>query len=310
MAVCGQPFFFALKKLLVYNIMKVSYLKVMIYMKKFIKVSFSVLAVALILSLSVISCFAKGGLTLAKDVTADKGDTVTYTLYLADCESPVTDMDAMLFYDDEYLELDKESVDFHDLIGVIRNVDLDGCITFVFSAINNPVDFSKRTPIISANFKVKKGGKSAVKYFVKDLDCGTVTDNAPAKEFTFTCDYVVHTDDGDKKSEKLTPVLLDDKDKIDAYQGDFVNYEDGKGEQNGAGENHSAVTGAPQDVVDVTKNSGSEPKSNTTIIITVAVIVIALAVGIVLILRKVFSNDNVEEENTDEEAVEESDENE
>lgn len=279
-------------------------------MKKIFKVSLSVLVFALILSLSAVNCFAKSGLTLAEGVTVDKGDTVTYTLYLADCESSVTAMDAMLFYDDEYLELDKESVDFHDLVGVIRNVDLEGSISFVFSAISNPVDFSKRTPVISADFKVKKGGESAIKYFVKDLDCGSVTDSAPAKEFTLTCDYVAHNADGDKKYEELTPVLLDDKEKIDSYQGSFVNYEDGKGEQNGADANHSAVTGAPQDVVDVTQNSASEPNNNTTVIITVAVIVIVLVIGIVLILRKVFANDNGEEENPDEDAVEESDENE
>ena len=37
---------------------------------------------------------------------------------------------------------------------------------------------------------------------------------------------------------------------------------------------------------------------------------IVLVIGIVLILRKVFANDNGEEENPDEDAVEESDENE
>lgn len=279
-------------------------------MKKILKASLTVLAVSLVLSLSVISCFAESALTLAKDVTVQKGDTVTYTLYLADCKSPVTAMDAMLFYDSEYLELDKDSVDFHDLVGVIRNVDLEDCITFVFSAISKPVDFSKRTPIVSADFKVKKGGESAVKYFFKDLDCGSITDSASAKEFTFSCDYTVHTADGDKKTENLTPVLLDDKEKIDTYQGDFVNYEDGKGEQNGTDKNHTAVTGSPKDVVDVTKASSSEPNNNTTIIITVAVTVIVLTIGIVMILRKVFANDNGEQEDSAEKAVEESDENE
>lgn len=279
-------------------------------MKKILKVSFAILAVSLILSLSVISTFAKGTLTLAKDVTAEKGETVTYTLYLADCESPVTDMVANLFYDSEYLELDKDSVDFHDLLGVNRNLDIDGGIPFTFNAISSPIDFSKKTPVISADFKVLKEGESAVKYFVTDLDCGSVTDSAPAKEFTFSCDYVVHSADGDKKSENLTPVLLDDKEKIDDYQGDFVNYEDGKGEQNGADNNHTAVTGNPKDVVDVTKASSTEPNNNTTIIITVAVIVIVLVIGIVMILRKVFAGDNGEEESFDEIIEEKTDENE
>lgn len=279
-------------------------------MKKFIKISSSLLAVVIVLSASVFNCFAKGGLTLADGVTADKGDTVTYTLYLADCESPVTDMNAALFYESEYLELDKDSVDFHGIIGVNRNVDTDGCISFLFSAINKPVDFSKRTPVISADFKVKKEGQSAVKYFVTDLDCGSVEDSAPVKEYTFSCDYVVHSSNGDKNAENLTPVLMADKDKIDTYQGDFVNYEDGKGEQDGAGNEHTAVTGNPKDVVDVQKGDNDEQNDNTTIIIYVAVIVIVLIIAIILILRKAFDNDKAENEDNAEDSVEETEENE
>ncbi|MCR5652332.1 MAG: hypothetical protein K6F88_00865, partial [Ruminococcus sp.] len=233
-------------------------------MKNVLKICLSALTVMLILSLSIIYCFAKGVLAL-DGISVGYNDTVTYTLYLADCEKPVTDMAAYLFYDSEYLELDRDSVDFHDLVGVNRNVNIDGYIPFNFSAVSSPVDFSERTPVISADFKVIKEGASSIQYFVSELDCGSSTDSSVVKEFTFTCDYVDHTVDGDEITEDAVPVILDNQEKIDEYQGGFINYADGKGEQEKSGGNHIAVKG--NEIIDFTKDSDN----NTTIFITAAV---------------------------------------
>lgn len=274
-------------------------------MKKVLKICFSILAVALIISFSVINCFAKGNLFLDSGVSVPLGDTVTYTLYLADCEEPVTDMVANLFYDSEYLELDKDSLDFHDLVGVARNVDIDGSIPFSFSTLGSPVDFSEKKAVVSADFKVLKDGESAIKYFITDLDCGGTVDNASVKQFTFTCDYVIHTADGDVAKESMVPRLLDDESKLNEYQGDFINYVDGKGEQAGYADDHIAVTGEGE-VIDVSKGDTSE-NNNSTIIITVAVIVIILVAVIIVVLRRVFApNENTENEDDNDETDTES----
>lgn len=260
-------------------------------MKNTLKTLISIAAVMLILTLSVVSSFAAESLTLDNDVNVACGDTVTYTLYVSDCEEPVTDMVAYVFYDSEYLELDKDSVSFHDLIAVNRNVNLDGYIPFNFS-ISSPVDFSKRTPVFSADFKAKKEGTSSLKYFIGDMHCGDPKDNKTVKEYTFTCDYVVHSADGDVAVESVTPVILDDQSKLDEYQGDFVNYADGKGEQDGGGENHIAVKG--NDVIDVTK--GDAEDNNSTIIITVILLLIILVVALLLVVRRIMSRSNEDEE--------------
>ena len=260
-------------------------------MKKVLKLSVCAFAAVLIILLSIFNCFAKGALLLDNEVSVGYNDTVTYTLYLADCEEPVTDMVAYLFFDSEYLELDKDSVDFHDLIGVNRNLDIDGYIPFNFSTISSPVDFSEKKPVISADFKVIKEGNCSIQYFIGDMDCGKVEDNHSVKEFTLSCDYVVHSVDGDETYENATPVILDDQEKMDEYQGAFINYADGKGEQAEAGDNHVAVTGVNDEVVDVTKGSDN----NTPIIITVAVIVLVLVVVIITILRKTFGSDDDED---------------
>ncbi len=273
-------------------------------MKKGFKIFVSLTAVLLIISISVFSCFAKGVLAL-DGVSVGYMDTVTYTLYLSDCEKPVSDMVANLFYDSEYLELDKDSVDFHDLVGVARNVDLDGSIPFSFSTISSPVDFSKKTPVISADFKVKKEGTTSIQYFVTDLDCIDDNDTVTIKEYTFTCDYVAHGTDGDEATENAVPVLLDNQDKIDEYQGGFVNYADGQGKQVKSGGNHVAVTGA--EIIDVSKGDATGSDNNTTIMITVAVIVIVLVVIILVILRKTFgSADSSENKETEEKEDEKS----
>ena len=266
-------------------------------MKKVLKFFLSAFAVILIISFSLINCFAKGALVLDDGVSVGYNDTVTYTLYLADCEKPVVDMVAYLFYDSEYLELDKDSVDFHDLIGVNRNLDIDGYIPFNFSTISSPVDFSERKPVITVDFKVIKEGESSIQYFIGDLDCGKVEDTASVREFTLSCDYVVHSANGDNTVGNATPVILDNQDKMNEYQGSFINYADGKGNQDKSGENHIAVTGVPEEVVDVTKDSNN----NTPIIITVAVIVIVLVVVILTILRKAFNSDDDTEEDDNEE---------
>lgn len=266
-------------------------------MKKAIKYSVSVFAVVLIILLSVFNCFAKGTLTLDKDVSAKVGDTVTYTLYLADCEKPIADMVAHIFYDADYLALDKDSVDFHDLIGVNRNVDLDGHIPFNYSTLSAPVDFSEKTPIFSADFKVKKEGTSSIQYFFGEMDSVDTAGSESVRKFTLTCDYTIHSSNGDKTVENATPVVLDDQDKLNEYQGAFVNYADGKGEQDDKGDNHIAVTGVPDEgVIDVTKGASN---NNTTIIITVAVIVIFLVIIILVVLKRAFGTKSSDDEETD-----------
>lgn len=280
---------------------------------KIIKKSLSLVAVALILSLSVLTCFAKGDLTLDKGVSADCKDKVTYTLYLGDCDKPVVDMVAHLFYDSAYLKLDKDSVSFHDLSGVNSNTNIDGQIHFSFSAIGNPIDFKKSAPIISADFTVLKDGKSAIEYFITDLDCGSPDKSQTAKRFKFTCDYVVHSKDGDKAYTDCKPILLSDKEKTDANQGSFINYSDGKGEQAKADKKHIAVTGETQaNIIDVTKDAPSDDNANnnTTIIITVVIIVILLIIAIIGVLRRVFGSEHNSPESVTDDKPDEIDENE
>ena len=97
------------------------------------------------------------------------GDTFTYSMYIADASKDVMGMQAYVFYDTDYLEIDTDSINFDNLNGVIYNGNLDGYMTFNFSDISNYASFSSRTQLVSMNFKVKKSGNTNVTYFIKEM---------------------------------------------------------------------------------------------------------------------------------------------
>ena len=255
-------------------------------MKKLFKISFAAVLAALCLCLSVITAFAaKGELTINEEAAAKKGDTVAYTLNMGDCVEELAGIQMQLMYDSDYLEVDADSLRFPKMSGVVSNAKLDDVILFTWTDVMNLADFSKTAPLVTVDFKVKKAGDTAITYFITEMYGSDIT---YLKRFTLTNDIAVN---GETVVEGATPLVVGDLDMQNQYQGDFVNYADGKGVQNGAGENHVAITG-------VTKASGTAEKivdvtqgeDNTmTIITVVAIIVVVLAIIAVVILRHHFT---------------------
>ena len=134
------------------------------------------------------------------------GDTFTYSMYIADASKDVMGMQAYVFYDTDYLEIDTSSISFETLNGVIYNGNLDGYMTFNFSDINNYADFSSRSQLVSMNFKVKKAGNTNVRYFIKEMyDSNMVTLSA----YTITYDIVYNekTTQGNFEAENKNTYL-------------------------------------------------------------------------------------------------------
>ena len=61
-------------------------------------------------------------------VNVDKGDLVTYTLYLSDVMDPVVGFELRLFYDETKLEYQKGSLHFDNFDVVIYNENIPGRI--------------------------------------------------------------------------------------------------------------------------------------------------------------------------------------
>lgn len=255
-------------------------------MKKLFKISFSAVLAAMFLSLSMVTVFAaKGELTINEDAVTKKGDTVTFTLNMGDCTEKLEGLQMQLMYDGEYLEVDEDSLAFPTMSGVVSNAKLDDIILFTWTDVVKLADFTKTSPLVTVDFKVKKAGDTAITYFITEMYGSDVT---YLKSFTLTNDIAVN---GENVVEGATPLINGNGMLRNQYQGSFVNYADGKGEQNGSGENHIAVTGvtnapsASGDAVDV-----SQGEDNTmTIITVVSIIIIVLAIIAALILRRHFT---------------------
>lgn len=216
------------------------------------------------------------------------GDTFTYSMYISDANKGIMGMQAYVFYDTDYLEIDTDSISFETLNGVIYNGKLDGYMTFNFSDISNYADFSSRSQLTSMNFKVKKAGNTNIRYFIKEM---YDSDMENLTAYTFTYDI---TCNGDALATNQTPVVESSDKYINTYQGHFINYIDGKGDDNTDEKNdHKSIIGerttvVPQNngatqYVDVKQNGSGT--SATTIVIICGVVLLAGAIVGVLYFR-------------------------
>lgn len=226
-------------------------------------------------------------LVINEEASADVGDVVTYTLYLRDATEPIVGFDLRLFYDHEYLEYQKSSLKFEKFDVVIYNEDMEGKIPMNCSSLENKPSFKEKGQFVSASFKVKKAGSAGITYFFTDL----YGDNLDyLKSYTFTYDLTV----GDKALLKdATPPVNADEAAVQANQGDFINYADGKGEENSPlkGEDHvsigSAIIKRVVEVtreVDVAQEPGGGIFDNTWFIVILGLVVVAVVNTVVIVV--------------------------
>lgn len=260
-------------------------------LKKFIPIC---LSLAVLLSMSVTAFAADDeALTINGGAEVKVGDRVKYTLYLADTKEEIIGFQLALFFDKEYLELDKNSMSFDKFDGVIYNADLDDSLPMNWTNISHPADFSKKAMFLSLEFRVLKGGETEISQFVTEMYGDDMT---YLKSYTWT--YDISVNDEAVVSDQA-PVIYDNEEYAQNNSGSIVNYLDGMGEENTPNkENHPAVVGYTQtvtEIVDVTKAGTSSEESGdfpiTTVIIGAAVLIVVLAVvGVVVIKKRDDSN--------------------
>ena len=243
-------------------------------MKKFLKISFSVLLIALMAAVNLVPVCAAGDTLKFNDTSAKVGDEVTYTLSLGECTEGVVGFQMNLFYDSEYLEVVKGSFSCPNIPGnYLFNEDptepeddsSEGAeeaventtkrIPFVFSDINT-VDFSKKKVFLTVKFKVVAAGESDITYFFTEL-YGEDMDHLTS--FEFTNDIAVNGKDVVKNA---VPKLEQSPDILNSSngQGAFINYSDGKGDENNTEAYHQAVTGEIP-ATEVTKTDETDKSS-------------------------------------------------
>lgn len=224
--------------------------------QKGLKITSVCFVLAMLLS-SALTAFADSEdsdtLTINGKAVAKVGDVLTYTLYLSEATEPVVGFEMRLFYDSDDLEYEKSSLKFDNFDVVIYNEDIDGKIPMNCSSLTNTPDFSSKGQFLTARFKVMKGGEADISYFFTEL-YGENLDRL--KSFRFTYDL----SKGDEKlvSGEIPPVNTDE-DTLENNQGDFINYEDGMGDDNTPDKDHKRIGSAVRSkVVEVTRASDAE----------------------------------------------------
>ena len=239
---------------------------------------------------SITAFAADDELTVNSNAKVKVGDKIKYTLYLSDTKEDIIGFELRMFYDHNYLELDKDSVNYGKFDGVIHNLNIEDKIPINWTNISTPVSFSSKAEFLSMEFKVVKGGETEISQFVSEMYGDDMT---YLKSYKWTYDITVN----DKSIVKdQTPVISGDQQTLEKNQGSFINYIDGMGEENTPNkDNHQAVVGSvpgtqiATQYVDVTRyeNVSSDGSFNMMpIIVIVAVVVVAGAIVAILIIKK------------------------
>ena len=252
----------------------------------------SVLMLSLMTSMTVFA--ADNELTVNSDAKVKVGDKIKYTLYLSDTKEDIIGFELRMFYDHNYLELDKDSMNYGKFDGVFHNLNIEDKIPINWTNISTPISFANKAEFLSMEFKVVKGGETEISQFVTEMYGDDMT---YLKSYKWSYDITVN----DKSIvNDQTPVISDDKQTLENNQGSFINYVDGMGEENTPNkDNHQAVVGSVPgtqiatqyvDVTryeDVTSNGSSNGSFNMMpIIVIVAIVVIVGAIVAILIIKK------------------------
>lgn len=269
-------------------------------MKKHISRILSVFFVmSIVLASSFTTSAAEDELVINSDAKVKVGDTVKFSLYLSDTTEDIIGFEMRLFYDNEYLEFDKDSITYEKFNGVIHNLNLENKIPISWTNISEPANFSQKALFVSADFKVLKGGETEISQFVTEMYGDDMT---YLKSYKWT--YDISVNDEDVVTDK-TPVMYADEETLNRSQGSFINYVDGMGEENSPNQDNHEVFGGtgPQagtnvvsNVLDVTRyeNAGGSGSSDMTPIIIVAAIVVVIgAIIAILIVKKKDDKKNV-----------------
>lgn len=258
-------------------------------MLKKLKTTLVCCTAAMLLAALPVSANAADEVRINDAASVSVGESFTYSMYISDASDGIMGMQAYVFYDTDYLEIDTASINFETLNGVIYNGNLNGYMTFNFSDITNYADFSSRSQLTSMNFKVKKAGDTNITYFIREM---YGSDRQSLTAYTFTYDILTN---GKALVTEQTPVVESSDKYINTYQGNFINYIDGKGNDNTDEKtDHKAIIGerttmVPQNpqantqYIDV-EQSGTGT-SVTTFVIICGVVLLACAIGGVMYFR-------------------------
>lgn len=260
--------------------------------------------VMLLLTAAIAPAYAEEQTLKVNDEGALKvGDKVKFTLNLSETKEDIIGFEMRLFYDNEYLQYQKNSLKADKFDTLYFNQDIVGKIPMNWTDIGNPASFATKGEFFSCDFVVQKPGETKISYFITELYGDDMT---YLKSYKFTYDLSVN----DKKivSDAVLPIT-DDQETLQTRQSTFINYVDGMGEENTPNkDNHESVVGKQPSTIQVIEtqvveatryeavNNGSSGNNIVLIVVVIALVVVAgVTAAVVLFRKKGQKNENPEE---------------
>lgn len=253
-------------------------------MKKFLKLSLVGIIMALVLLLSVIPAFAAENATVNGQSVA-VGETVTYTLSIADAQQRVVGIDCVFFFDQDVLKLTGVNVDNIGGNSVVNdNKNNDGTVLMNNSFINSGQGLlcKNKVDLVALTFEVIGEGDAEITYtmrYLYDIDTVNIYD------YTLTYDLSL----GEAVAiENQPPVLANEEDfnqiaNAESFdRGDFENNVEGTG---------SGIKPATPNAGGNNNADGSQGNSNTkglskgVIFAIVAAVIIIVAISVLLVVK-------------------------
>ncbi|MCH5297017.1 MAG: hypothetical protein J1E85_05030 [Ruminococcus sp.] len=261
--------------------------------RKLLKIS-SMLAVLLVMLSSMgATAFAAEELSVNSAITLQKGDTLTLTINLADCDKKIVGLQMYLNYDNSKLKYVDGSLKFEKFDGVVYNAKLENQIAITWTNVMEEADFSKQASFLSVQFEVVGTGETSISQYIAHM---YNIDMVTLSNYKFTYDY--STGEENSAADQQA-VITTEETFLNTHTGSFKNYDDGMGDNSPNKDTHKEIKGseivtkivsATRYVVNESSDdpsiSGSNGGSGTAVLIIVGVAVIVLAIVAVIIVKK------------------------
>lgn len=213
-------------------------------MKKLAKSISAMMLILIMLFASSVICVsaAEDELQVDNQLAYKVGDTLTYNIFLEGVPSPVVGIQMYIRFDPQYLKIDTESVKFDKFANPFYNTYDAGSMqefTFNWTNATKGIDFSEKASLVSVEFEILKGGKTEIQEWIEEM---YDKDLVSFDQLTTT---VTYSQNGTVVKEDVPPQIVDDPDFIADHQGQFINYDDGKGKNNtDVSEDRQVITAA------------------------------------------------------------------
>ena len=190
-------------------------------------------------------------------IRAKVGDIIKYSICMSDVTEDVLGVKINGFYDSEYLSIVQNSFTTDAFSNYDTSTGTNNCYTLQWTDVQNLAKIDPNTPLFTIEFKVEKNGETDLSYFITDMYGEDMT---YLKSYTITCNVSVN---GNEEEKNLTPIVNPDCVNDSSFQGSFINYIDGMGENNTTNKsNHQIAKTVEENTSNTTSVISSDNKSS------------------------------------------------